>query len=105
MRDIFSKIKKAIASPTHMQLSLFCFVLALGLSLFLWIRSVTSRGSLSVFEGALGVAAALFSAAGFVIPLYGHFIVGAAEKKDYRRGLALNGVLFLLLVFFYFLGL
>lgn len=105
MRNMIKKIITMVKAPTHMQLSVLCFILSLGLSIFLWIRAVLSRGNLTTLDGGLGIAAALIAAAGFMVPLYGHYIVGAAEKTDYRWGLALNGFLFLILVFFYFLGL
>ena len=61
-------------------------------------------GAVSFLEGAAAFAGLIMCAAGFVIALYGRFIVKAKSRTDYRIGLALNGVLFLLLIFLYFLG-
>lgn len=88
-----------------MQVSLLLFGLAFLTGLVLFIRAVGSDGDLSIGEGILGILALVMSIAGFGIPLYGHFIVRAESRIDYRTGLILNGILMLIYFFFYFLGL
>ena len=89
---------------TYMTASMILFAVSLVLTVFLIIRSVMTAGSLGKTESILGAAALLASAAGWIIPLYGHFIVRMDGKADWRAGTLLNGTLMLLLVFFYFLG-
>ena len=91
-------------SLTYMQASLGLFGLCLVLLSILFIRSVTTGGGLSAWEGILGFAGLLLSLTGFLIPLYGKYVVRSKDRPDFRLGLLLNGVLFLVYVFFYFLG-
>ena len=88
-----------------MQVSLFLFGLALLIGLILFVKAVLGGGNLSEGEGFLGILALVASVAGFLIPLYGRFVVHAETRLDYRIGLALNGILMLIFFFFYFLGL
>ena len=87
-----------------MTASLILFVLSFVLAAVLILRAVLTNGELSSLEGILGIFALVFSAAGFIIPLYGHFIVRIDSRADWRIGAALNGLLMLFLVFLYFLG-
>ena len=98
------EIAGKVRSVTYMQTSLGLFVLCLILLIVLFIRSVTSGGQLSWWEGLLGFAGMLLSLAGFLVPLYGKYVVKGKDRPDFRLGLALNGALFLVYVFFYFLG-
>ena len=91
-------------SLSYMTVSLGLFAISLGLTVFLIVRSVLTEGGLGRTEGILGAAALLASAAGWIIPLYGHFIVRMDGKADWRIGTLLNGLLMLILVFLYFLG-
>lgn len=91
-------------SLSYMQASLGLFVLGLLLLLGLFIHAVVSGGALAGWEGVLGFVGMLMALAGFALPLYGKFVVGSRDKPDYHLGLLLNGPLFLLYVFFYFLG-
>ena len=89
---------------TYMQSSLGIFVLGLILFIALFIHALLSGGGLRLWEGLLGFAGMLLALLGFLLPLYGKFVVGTRDKPDYRLGMLLNGPLFLLYVFFYFLG-
>lgn len=93
-----------IRSLSYMTASLVLFVLSFGVSVFLLIRAAGSGGAASAAAGAMGIAALVCSAAGFVIALYGHFIVRIDTKTDWRLGVILNGLLTLFLIFLYFLG-
>lgn len=99
------RLKRLIRSVTYMQVSLLLFFVSLCISLILCIRAVTSGGNLKSWEGLLGMLALVLSILGFITPLYGHYVVHAQNKLDFRLGLLLNGVLMLILFFFYFLGL
>ena len=99
------RLKKLVHAVTYMQVSLLLFILSLIISLALGIRAVTSGGNLEAWEGLLGIVALIFSVLGFITPLYGRFTVHAQTRLDYRIGLVLNGILMLILFFFYFLGL
>ena len=99
------RLKRILSQVTYMQLSLILFLVSLLITAVLGIRAVARGGNLSFWEGLFGIAALLLSIAGFAAPLYGRFVVRAEAKQDYRIGLILNGVLMLLLFFFYFLGL
>ena len=98
------RTRGGLRSLSYMTVSVSLFILSLGLTLFLLIRSVITAGSLGRTEGILGAAALLASAAGWIVPLYGHFIVRIDGKADWRIGALMNGVLMLFLVFLYFLG-
>lgn len=89
---------------SYMQASLSLFVLSLLLSLVLGIRAVISAGRVGYTEGALAFLALVLSIAGFVVPVYGHFIVKNDSRTDWRLGVLLNGLLMLFLTFIYFLG-
>ena len=91
-------------SLSYMTVSAVLFVLALFLTVFLLWTAVSTQGSVGTAEGIMGIAALLFAACGFVVPLYGHFIVRIDSKADWRIGAGLNGLLLLFLVFLYFLG-
>lgn len=93
-----------LRSMSYMTASLILFIAAVVITAYLMIRAVVSGGSLTALEGILGIIALLFSVSGFVVPLYGHFIVRIDSKADWRIGAALNGILMLFLVFLYFLG-
>ena len=93
-----------LRSLSYMAVSLGLFFLSLAVTVFLLIRSVLTEGNLSKAESILGTAALAASIAGFVIALYGHFIVRIDGKGDWRIGAALNGLMMLFLVFVYFLG-
>lgn len=93
-----------LRSMSYMTASLILFVAAFAISVYLIVRSVVTGGSITAFEGILGIFALLFSISGFIVPLYGHFIVRIDSKADWRIGAALNGLLMLFLVFLYFLG-
>nr|MBQ6242720.1 hypothetical protein [Lachnospiraceae bacterium] len=99
-KELGGKIK----TLTYMQTSLGLFGLCLILLIVLFVRSVTSGGGLTWWEGLLGFIGMLLSLAGFLIPLYGKYVVKGKDRPDFRLGLALNGMLFLVYVFFYFLG-
>lgn len=98
-------LKRIWHSITYMQVSLLLFAVSCLISLILFIQAIRSGGNLSAAGGALGILALCLSIAGFAVPLYGRFIVHAEVRTDYRIGLLLNGVLMLILFFFYFLGL
>ena len=98
-------VKKILRAVTYMQVSLLLFILAFLIAAVLFVRAVVSGGTLGSADGILGMLALVFSIAGFITPLYGRFVVHAEAKPDYRLGLILNGVLMLILFFFYFLGL
>ncbi len=97
-------LRELLGSLTYMQASLGLAALSLILFLVLFVQSVASGGGLPAWEGLLGIAGLLFSLTGFLVPLYGRFVVKSKDRPDYRLGLLLNGVLFLVYVFFYFLG-
>ena len=97
-------IRNRLRRITYMQTSLGLFVISLVTVLVLWIRSVTTNGSLTLFEGFLGILALVFCLIGFAVPLYGRFVVKAPSRPDYRIGLLLNGILALVLLFLYILG-
>ena len=99
-----NSLRERIRRITYMQTSLGLFILSLVIVLVLWIRSVASNGALTLFEGFLGVLALAFCLTGFAVPLYGRFVVKAPDRPDYRLGLLLNGILALILVFLYILG-
>ncbi|MBO4838763.1 MAG: hypothetical protein J5493_05270 [Lachnospiraceae bacterium] len=98
------EIKEKIGTLTYMQTSLGLFGLCLVLLIVLFVRSVVSGGGLARWEGILGVAGLLLSLTGFLVPLYGKYVVRTKDRPDFRLGLLLNGILFLIYVFFYFLG-
>ena len=93
-----------LRSMSYMTASVGLFILSLGLTVFLIVRAVLTEGAISRTEGILGTVALIASAAVFIIPLYGHFIVRMDGKADWRVGAALNGIMMLLLIFLYFLG-
>ena len=93
-----------LRSLSYMTVSVSLFVLSLCLTVFLIVRSAFTAGGLGKTEGVLGAVALLASAAGWIVPLYGHFIVRIDGKGDWRIGTLLNGMLTLFLVFLYFLG-
>ena len=96
--------KGGIRSLSYMTVSVSLFILSLVLTAVLMVRSALTAGGLGRTEGLLGTVALAASIAGFVIPLYGHFIVRIDGKGDWRVGTFLNGILMLFLVFLYFLG-
>ena len=98
------KFGQKLKSVSYMHASLGIFVFCLILLLLLLILSVLSRGGLLSWQGILGFFGMLLSLGGFLLPLYGKFIVRTKDKPDYRLGLLLNGGLFRLYLFFYFLG-
>ena len=98
------ELNEKIGAVTYMQTSLGLFGLCLILLIVLFVRTVTSGGGLAPWEGVLGFAGMVLSLAGFLIPLYGKYVVKGKDRPDFRLGLLLNGILFLVYVFFYFLG-
>ncbi len=91
-------------SLSYMTASAALFAVSFVLTAVLLVRAVRSAGGLGTAEGLLGIAALVAAAAGFVIPLYGHFIVREDGRADWRIGCALNGLMLLVLVWLYFLG-
>lgn len=98
------KLKVRLNSITYMQTSLGLFIVSLLLLLALFIRAVLSGGQLQRPEALMGLCGMLMALGGFILPLYGKFVVESRDKPDYRLGMLLNGILFLIYVFFYFLG-
>ena len=96
--------KGGIRSLSYMTVSVSLFVLSLVLTAVLIVRSAMTAGELGKAGGILGTVALAAAAAGFVVPLYGHFIVRMDGRGDWRIGTVLNGLLTLFLVFLYFLG-
>ena len=90
----------------YIPLSFGLFGGALLILLCLLIIAVKSNGSLQASAGKWGLLGLLMSAAGFVIPLYAHFIVAMDEvRKPWLPAAVCSGVLLLVYAFFYFLGL
>ena len=98
-------VKKILRSVTYMQVSFLLFILSFLISAVLFVRAVVSGGALGSVDGILGMLALVLSIIGFITTLYGRFVVRAEAKPDYRLGLLLNGILMLVLFFFYFLDL
>ena len=100
------KVRKrgGLRSLSYMTVSVSLFILSLVLTAVLIVRSALTAGGLGRTEAVLGAAALLASAAGWIIPLYGHFIVRIDGKGDWRVGTVMNGILMLFLIFLYFLG-
>ena len=96
--------KGGLRSLSYMTVSVGLFVISFVLTAVLIVRSALTAGGLGRVEGILGAVALIASAAGFIVPLYGHFIVRIDGKGDWRVGTALNGLLTLFLIFLYFLG-
>ena len=99
-----NKTRGLLRSVSYMSASIGLFLFGLALLIYLLIRSIMTAGALGKAESSLGVIALIAGIAGYVIALYGHFIVRVESKGDWRIGAALNGVLTLLLIFLYFLG-
>ncbi|MBQ7146088.1 MAG: hypothetical protein IJR95_04910 [Lachnospiraceae bacterium] len=89
---------------SYMQSSLGLFGCSLLILLALFAASLLSGGGLKLWAGLVAFIGMLMALTGFGLPLYGKFVVGSRDKPDYRWGMLLNGPLFLLYVFFYFLG-
>ena len=96
--------KGGLRSLSYMTVAVALFVIAFGLTVFVLLRAVLSGGNAGRLEGICGIAAIVCSAAGFVVPLYGHFIVRMDGKADWRLGVVLNGLLLFFLIFLYFSG-
>lgn len=95
---------RRLRSLSYMTVSLGLFFLSLILSAVLIVRAVLTDGGLGRADAVLGTLALAAVIAGFIVPLYGHFIVRIDGKANWRLGVLLNGVLMLFLVFLYFLG-
>ncbi len=91
-------------SLSYMTVSLILFALSFILTAVLIVRAALTNGRITAAEGILGITALICSVLGFIVPLYGHFIVRIDSKADWRIGAAANGLLMLILVFLYFLG-
>lgn len=89
---------------SYMQSAIGLFVLSLLVLLALFVLALLSSGGLKLWAGLIAFLGMLMALAGFILPLYGKYVVGSRDKPDYRWGMLLNGPLFLLYVFFYFLG-
>ena len=96
--------KGGLRSLSYMTVSISLFCLSLVLTAVLMVRSALTAGGLGRTEGILGTVALIASVVGFIVPLYGHFIVRMDGKGDWRVGTLLNGILMLFLIFLYFLG-
>ena len=99
------KLIERIHALSYMQTSLGLFAVSLLILICLSIKAVSGRGALSFADGIMGIVSLILSIAGFAVPLYGHFIVKAECRMDWRLGTVLNGCLMLFLVFLYGLGL
>ena len=99
-----TKQKGSLRSLSYMTVSVSLFILSLVLTVLLIIRTAVTAGGLGRTESILGAAALIASIAGWIIPLYGHFIVRMDGKGDWRVGTVMNGILMLFLIFLYFLG-
>ena len=96
--------KGGVRSLSYMTVSVALFVLGFVITAVLLVLSAVTAGGLGRISGILGTVALAAAAAGFTVPLYGHFIVRMDGKGDWRVGTVLNGLLTLFLVFLYFLG-
>ncbi|MBQ5953245.1 MAG: hypothetical protein IJL47_04295 [Lachnospiraceae bacterium] len=101
---MLKKIGEFFRSLSYMTAAVLLFLAAFGLTVFVFVRAVTTGGNIGRLESALCLLSLIFAAAGVVIPLYGHFIVRVDGKADWRVGVAMNGLLLLALIFLYFLG-
>ena len=97
-------MKKKLPAPGFMVISLGLFGVSLLTSLVIGIRAVSSNGTISYGEGIAVFACLLLCLAGFLITLYGHYVVKAESRLNFRLGLFTNGGLLLVLLFLYFLG-
>ncbi len=99
------KLIEKIHALSYMQASLGLFSVSLLILICLSVKAVSGSAALSYGDGIMGIVSLILSMAGFAVPLYGHFIVKAECRLDWRLGTVLNGCLMLLLVFLYGLGL
>lgn len=98
------KWREKLHRISYMQSAIGLFVLSLLVLLALFVLALLSSGGLKLWAGLIAFLGMLMALAGFILPLYGKYVVGSRDKPDYRWGMLLNGPLFLLYVFFYFLG-
>ena len=98
------KWREKLHRISYMQSAIGLFVLSLLVLLALFVLALLSSGGLKLWAGLIAFLGMLMALAGFILPLYGKYVVGSRDKPDFRWGMLLNGPLFLLYVFFYFLG-
>ena len=90
---------------TYMQVSLTLFAFAAALLILCLVLAFVTAGNVGWVAGLAGIVSVILSLAGLIITLYGHFAVGMEGKTKWTLGLILNGVVFVISLGLYILGL
>ena len=105
MKELFSRLRSKWRSVTYRQASFALLVPQAVIFLYLLVKSIVTGGSLTVWEGGLGVLGLLLSLIGIGIPLYGHFVVRIDSRGSWKVPFFLHLAWFAVWTVFYTAGL
>ena len=90
---------------TYMQVSMTLFAFAAVLLILSLVLAFMMPGEVGWIGGLAGIVAGILALVGLIITLYGHFAVGMEGKTKWTWGLILNGIVFVVCVVLYVIGL
>ena len=98
-------LSQRMANVTYMQASLTLFGLSLvPFGVGLW-RAVATAGTAGVLIALPGFSSFFAALAGFLVTIYGHFVVRIEGKIKWIAGITANGMMLVILVLLYLAGL
>ena len=90
---------------TFMQMAMFFFGLQVAILIFAVAWSAVTGGNAPWGVGLLGYLNTFLGIGGIAVTTYGHFVVGAESKTDWKMGILLNFISIMVMITFFLMGL
>lgn len=97
-------LKQRLKAMTYIQAALSLFVLSILLFLFCMWRSIATAGGAGLLIAFFGILSFIAALAGLIVTVYGHFFVRIEGKIKWIAGLATNGMMMVIMLMLYLVG-
>ncbi len=98
-------ISERMRDITFMQMAMFLFWMQVAIAVLAILWSVLTGGNAPWGVGLLGYLNIILGIGGIAVTAYGHFVVGAESKTDWKMGILLNFISIMVMITFFLMGL